>query len=886
MTRISLVDAYDNRDVIVQIENLKKGKQDKLNAGTGVTIEGNTINVDTSDLATKGELTSETARLDQKIDDVDAKIPPLASKEELNAQTARLDQKIDDVDNKIPPLASKAELTDEVARLDAEIEVVDAKIPPLASKAELASESARLDARVDAVDAKIPPLASKAELTDEVSRLDTRIDDVDAKIPPLASKAELTAETTRLDAKIERGDQDLSSRIDASNVKIKTNADAIHNIEDELGSDALPGTIYYRISKVEGDVITLKPLVNDSIKKVDVEGDASTVYHKALHNSGIVENDAIPVASDTKAGVMSASMYVGFNSSIQNLQARMAVVEGVGVTYQLTGLPDNATSEQITAAFREQYPNVPLMAGIRAADYDKAKIWQYSGTSWIQLTSININTATSTSLGVVMGSVTSDTNDGKIFVEVDGSMTVIGWDTLKALATAAKQSVDNLEPKVTQQSAKIDALEDNVAANASDITTLETTVANHESRISSLETTSASLGTRMSTAETDIDNLQSSDAQQTTKISSLETTSANQGKKISSLETTSTDLGTRMSSAETDIDNLQASDAQQTSKISALETTSADLGTRMSSAEHDIETLQASDTQQTSKITSLETTTTNLGTRMGTAEHDIDTLQASDAQHTTKISALEADMNNVKPRVGQLESDVGALETKVDQHTQSISGLSTEVNGLKTSKQDKLIAGSGITIASDGKTISSAGPSYRIIKGIDDAGREAIFNEFKNFLANAKMGDEFAVYRYGSAHLGSNYESEMATYPSSSPIFQFGDNYVYMKMRPVSPIRLVGDYSKELIGVKLRTFCYRGDCLSKGFNTNSDKKNAGTVYFTLNYNGASGSLQNINVVVYPNTMSYNQSPVYDYDIRTATVSLLDRVSYCAVVNYS
>ena len=71
MTRISLVDAYDNRDVIVQIENLKKGKQDKLNAGTGVTIDGNTINVDTSDLATKTELTAETARLDQKIDDVD-----------------------------------------------------------------------------------------------------------------------------------------------------------------------------------------------------------------------------------------------------------------------------------------------------------------------------------------------------------------------------------------------------------------------------------------------------------------------------------------------------------------------------------------------------------------------------------------------------------------------------------------------------------------------------------------------------------------------------------------------------------------------------------------------------------------------------------------------
>ena len=426
MVRISLKEAYDDRSVIKKIADLEASKQDKLTAGQGVSIDNNVINVDTSDLATKVELTNEAARLDQKIDGVDDKIPPLASKEELNQQAARLD-----------------------------------------------------------------------------------------------------------------------ARVDASNVKIKTNADAILTIEDELGSDALPGTIYYRITKVENDVITLKPIVNDSIKKVDVEGDASTVYHRALHNSGVVENDALPVASDTKAGVMSAGMYVGFNGSIQNLQARMSVLEGVGITYQLTGLPDNATSEQITAAFQAQYPNVPLMAGIRAADYDKAKIWQYSGTSWIQLTSINIDKATSTALGVVKGSETSTTNEGKIFVEVDGSMTVIGWDTLKALATAAKQSVDNLEPKVTQQSAKIDALEGDVAANAADITALQGTSANHESRISSLETTSENLGTRMGAAETDIDTLQASDSQQTSKISSLEADMNNVKPRVGQLESDVSALQTK-----------------------------------------------------------------------------------------------------------------------------------------------------------------------------------------------------------------------------------------------------------------------------------------------------------------------------------------------------
>lgn len=415
--------------------------------------------------------------------------------------------------------------------------------------------------------------------------IDNNVINVDTSA--LATKTALAAESAKLDKKIDTQSARLDARIDASDIRIKSNADSILTIEDELGSDALPGTIYYRITKVEGDVITLKPLVDGSIRSVNVEGDASTVYHKALHNNGIVETDAIPVASDTKAGVMSAGMYVGFNGSIQNLQARMSVLEGVGITYQLTGLSDTPSDAEITAAFQAQYPNVPLSAGIRAADYPKAKIWQYSGSSWIQLTSININVATSTALGLVKGSATSEANKGRIFVEVDGSMTVIGWDTLNALVSSTKQSLDNLEPKVTTQGNQITALEEDVATNAADIVTLKGTSADHESRISSLETTSSDLRTRMSTAE----------------------------RKITDLETVS-------------------------------------------------------------------------------------------GQHTAKISALESDMNNVKPRVGQLESDVGTLKTKVDQHTQSISGLSTDVNGLKTSKQDKLIAGQGISIADDGKTIS------------------------------------------------------------------------------------------------------------------------------------------------------------------------------------
>ena len=399
--------------------------------------------------------------------------------------------------------------------------------------------------------------------------IDNNVINVDTS--SLATKAALSAESAKLDKKIDTQSARLDARIDASNVNIKSNADAILTIEGELGSDALPGTIYYRISKVEGDVITLRPLVEGSVKSVNVEGDASTVYHKALHNNGIVETDAIPVASETKAGVMSAGMYVGFNGSIQNLQARMSVLEGVGITYQLTGLSDTPSDAEITAAFQAQYPNVPLSAGIRAADYPKAKIWQYSGSSWIQLTSININVATSTALGLVKGSATSEANKGRIFVEVDGSMTVIGWDTLNALVSSTKQSLDNLEPKVTAQGNKITALEGDVAANAADITTLEGTSANHESRISSLETTSSDLRTRMGTAETDIDTLQASDAQQTSKISALEADMNNVKPRVGQLESDVGTLNTKVNQHTQSISDIVADvNGLQTSKQDKL----------------------------------------------------------------------------------------------------------------------------------------------------------------------------------------------------------------------------------------------------------------------------------------------------------------------------
>ena len=157
-------------------------------------------------------------------------------------------------------------------------------------------------------------------------------------------------------------------------------------------------------------------------------------------------------------------------------------------------------------------------------------------------------------------------------------------------------------------------------------------------------------------------------------------------------------------------------------------------------------------------------------------------------------------MNNVKPRVGQLESDVGTLGTKVDQHTQSISGLSTEVNGLKTSKQDKLIAGSGITIDADGKTISSNYAPQRIVT----EGKNLVFNDFQDFMLNAEIGERFECWFKASLDNPTVEDVLFQMGGVSKSFVKFGDASANLNLKLLSPI-IMSDI-RTVNNLEFRTF--------------------------------------------------------------------------------
>ena len=452
--------------------------------------------------------------------------------------------------------------------------------------------------RVDqtAIDAKTTANNTEAHL----GSIEGKVNEAIAVVPQVqtntetiaAHGAELTDHDTRIHTNTIVNDQ---QNTDITNLKTKTNdsAVAIEALENEVGPETVAGTIQYRLKNIDTKLPT-------AIKEVEMIANASTVTHKATHISGTAESDALPIVSREQAGIMSASVYAAMEDVIANNTSRISILEQSAPTYDISGLVGpNPTNAEISAAFTQKYPNVPIQAGLRAADYDNAHFWQYGKNTWILLTQIDVQMATNQSLGVVKGSNT----DGKVFVETDGSMSLKGYDALVSKDATHDSKINTLEVELGNANARIDATNTNVANNAQDIIAANGNISTNTNDISGLKG-------RMATAEGQI-------ATHDTKIN------------------------------------------QHTQSINGL---------------------------------------------------------------STDVNGLKTDVNGLKGRMTTAEGQIATHETKIDQQTQSIDNLLTDVNALKSSKQDKLIAGPGITIENDGKTISSSGRQWmnHTSENIDD----------------------------------------------------------------------------------------------------------------------------------------------------------------------
>ena len=377
--------------------------------------------------------------------------------------------------------------------------------------------------RVDqtAIDAKTTANNAEAMVNANIDK----INDAIAIIPQVQTNTEAIAEhgteLTDHDARIHTNtivnDQ---QNTDIASLKSKTNnnATAIEALENEVGPETVAGTIQYRLKNIDTKLPT-------AIKEVEMIADASTVTHKATHISGTAESDALPVVSRTQAGIMSASVYAAMEDVIANNTSRISVLEQSALTYDISGLVSaDPTNAEISAAFQQKYPNIPIQPGIRVADYDNAHFWQYGNGTWIQLTQVsNVQIATNDSLGVVKGSNT----DGKVFIETDGSMSLKGYDALVSKDATHDSKINTLEVGLGNANARIDATNTNVANNAADIVAANGNISTNTNDINGLKGRMATAEGQIATHETKITQHTQSINGLTTDVNGLKTNKQN-----------------------------------------------------------------------------------------------------------------------------------------------------------------------------------------------------------------------------------------------------------------------------------------------------------------------------------------------------------------------
>lgn len=400
--------------------------------------------------------------------------------------------------------------------------------------------------RVDqtAIDAKTTANDTKAYL----NTINGKVNEAIAVVPQVqtnteaiaAHDAELTDHDARIHTNTIVNDQQ-NTDITALKTKTNDNAAAIETLENEVGPETAAGTIQYRLKDIDTKLPT-------AIKEVEMIANASTITHKATHISGTAESDALPVVSREQAGIMSASVYAAMEDVIANNTSRISVLEQSAPTYDISGLVGpNPTNAEISAAFTQKYPNVPIQAGLRAADYDNAHFWQYGKNTWILLTQIDVQMATNQSLGVVKGSNTN----GKVFVETDGSMSLKGYDALISKDATHDSKISTLETGLGNANARIDATNTNVANNAQDIATANGNISTNTNDIDGLKGRMATAEGQIATHETKIDQHTQS---------------------INGLSTDVNGLKSRMSTAEGQISTNETNIDQHTQSINGLTT--------------------------------------------------------------------------------------------------------------------------------------------------------------------------------------------------------------------------------------------------------------------------------------------------------------------------
>ena len=242
-------------------------------------------------------------------------------------------------------------------------------------------------------------------------------------------EAEAELRHTQDDALLAEIMAETSARQDAD-TEIKQNAAAIQqalNAEVVRATDAENALTANKIDK---------SVLPDALVEVAVESQESAVLLNTKSKSTTTgatttTTDALPVANSEHHGVMSKEAY----AQLQELETRTAALEGASRRYPVHLGTEPLTQAQYQQAY-ELAANAPGQTppdGATLVNLDNNHAITYfenagaTNEHWIDRGIDTVAVATNLIVGIVKG---TESTAGKIFVELDGSMSVNGWDAL------------------------------------------------------------------------------------------------------------------------------------------------------------------------------------------------------------------------------------------------------------------------------------------------------------------------------------------------------------------------------------------------------------------------------------------------------------------------
>ena len=256
------------------------------------------------------------------------------------------------------------------------------------------------------------------------------------------------------------------------NVVSITNENAVESIE--VGSEEVPIKFNHSTKDMDGTIISKNPVIkivdengdvlndnlalisdfNNAVKKdvlnlaempggvvnyvegqyfanTSVDSASLRVVVRSIKDGTLISNEVVPLklASEVTRGLMSKEAYTTLN----NLVTRVAAIEGKTSRYLYTDGKNPSASDigafvQSLGISQENYSGVAVVV---ASTYH---VWHYyENDGWKDDGSDTVNQASNTSLGIVKGS----TETGKVTIETDGTMSVVGWDSLSEKANSS-----------------------------------------------------------------------------------------------------------------------------------------------------------------------------------------------------------------------------------------------------------------------------------------------------------------------------------------------------------------------------------------------------------------------------------------------------------------